>query len=66
MTSDLNQRNDRLLHIFTCGEERMDEMQDDRYCKACGHLLAMHSTEGCTATLPKPLLLWMGEQNDGK
>ena len=29
-------------------------MQDDRHCKACGHLLAMHDKEGCTATFPKP------------
>jgi len=25
-----------------------------KYCKACGHLLAMHDTEGCTTTFPKP------------
>jgi hypothetical protein len=30
------------------------KMQDDRHCKACGHLLAMHDREGCTATFPKP------------
>jgi hypothetical protein len=29
-------------------------MQDGRHCKGCGHLLAMHDREGCTATFPKP------------
>jgi hypothetical protein len=28
-------------------------MQDGRHCKACGQLLAMHDTEGCTDTFPK-------------
>jgi hypothetical protein len=29
------------------------KMQDDRHCKDCGHLLAMHDRDGCTATFPK-------------
>jgi hypothetical protein len=38
---------------MTLWKKRWTEMQDDRHCKACGHLLAMHDTEGCTTTFPK-------------